>query len=262
PLPYPRAICWISYPLGAVSARSLPRASGSGLRGDIGPSHPRPLAPGIPPEVVELAPRSGGTKTQSAEEPEISQRIGPTRRRVPGSGDVAGGRRALGSVSSGLLERIRSAHPRPFACRRGEFPQIVAFALAHVGLCRVPAEEPEVSRSVGPRASRESSAGSIAGSRQPLRPVNARLIDQVRAALPHPLAMTGCTASDLNIRDIGSGDSTPVRHQAGLRRAGGLGENRNRIDATTGDGCGEREGSVGAHRQVVAAVVLQHKPRA
>src|ERR1039457_5407781 len=64
---------------------------------------------------------------------------------------------------------------------------------------------------------------------------------------------------DLDSRDIGAGRSAAICHPASLRRVGRLRKNCDHISATAGDGRGEREASVRADRQVVAAIVLQHQ---
>ena len=72
----------------------------------------------------------------------------------------------------------------------------------------------------------------------------------------------GGGAGDHHARDIGAGRSAATCHHAGLRRVGRLRRYRDVKSAAAGDGRGEREASVCADRQVVAAIVLQHKPRA
>ena len=73
-----------------------------------------------------------------------------------------------------------------------------------------------------------------------------------------------CGAGDHHARDIGAGDRSARTggYPAGLRRVGRLRKYRDAKSAAAGDGRGEREVSVCADRQVVAAIVLQHKPRA
>src|SRR6266852_3479997 len=71
-----------------------------------------------------------------------------------------------------------------------------------------------------------------------------------------------CGTGNLNVRDIRAANlSAPAAYFAKLRGTGWLRKNCDVITAATGDGRGECKTPVCADRQVVAAIVLQHKPR-
>jgi len=74
----------------------------------------------------------------------------------------------------------------------------------------------------------------------------------------HGLAVGG-DAGYLDAGDIGAGGSAAIRDRAELRRAGGLREDGDTVGRAAVEGSGEGESAIGADRQVVAAVILQHQ---
>jgi hypothetical protein len=101
-------------PLGSVC---------SCLVGYIRPTHPRPLASAVLPQIIEDSGRSCGVVAPSTEQPEVSGRIRPSGRRRTRPGDIARGRRSQRAVGSRLTGCVRSTHPCPLA--PAEFPQVI-----------------------------------------------------------------------------------------------------------------------------------------
>src|SRR5580692_2150583 len=124
------------------------------------------------PQVVAVARSACGIDASASEGPEISRGVGQgdgnhssagnaawgklcpechtyqTAARKPPSSNIAGGSQSLSSINTGLVRRIRTAHPCPFARR---VPAEVIEDVVNSGRSvTVATEEPGISGSVNP----------------------------------------------------------------------------------------------------------------
>src|SRR6267378_5229717 len=144
----------------------------------------------VSPQVVEkpIATGSGGIHTFPAEHPHLIEGIDPVARLIATAGIVDNVWPdhwvSLNAIDTRLADRARTPHPDPLAARID--PEIAQRAVSG-RVESLPAEEPEISVSVGPGGGTPARTGNIRSGTHTQGAINSGLIDDVCATHPRPL---------------------------------------------------------------------------
>ena len=151
------------------------------------PAHPNPTAIAVLPKIIQIFERSIRSNPKSAQHPEISLPVFPCHAVHSCAQHIIRARHAHHAIRTELCLHRRPGHPRPLPVRI--FPQIIQLTLGYVLIVANPAKQPEISVRVRPRVSVSARAWQIRRVRHTLRPINSRLVAQIRSAHPSPFAL-------------------------------------------------------------------------